>query len=228
LPYGDDMRTMLLGFCLVTGFSTLSASIIVTVEAPGVQATTIPGTITEDFNSLTPGPLGVFVSPIGTYSSGAEIVAANAFGGADQTNYIAVGAQSGTTSYTLTFDDPQSYFGLYWSAGDANNVLEFFDGGTMVGDFNTATALGPLSSAYLGNPNNGDDSGEKFAFLNFNSTSPSTDFTSVEFINDSFGTGFESDNQTIPAPTPEPSEYGFLFGGVALIGLLIRRRSVVR
>lgn len=221
------MRTMLLGLCLVTGFSTLSASIIITAEAPGVQATTMPGTITENFNSLTPGALGAFVSPIGTYSSGAEIVAPNAYGGADQTNYIAVGAQSGTTSYTLTFDGLQSYFGLYWSAADANNVLEFFDGGTMVGDFTTATALGPLSSAYLGNPNTGADPGEKFAFLNFNSTSPSTDFTSVEFLN-SLGTGFESDNHTILAPTPEPSEYGFLLGGVALVGLLIRRRTVVR
>jgi hypothetical protein len=222
------MRTMLLGFCLVAGFSTLSASIIITAEAPGVQATTMPGTITEDFDSLTPGPLGAFVSPIGTYSSGAEVVGPNEFGGADQTNYVAVGAQSGTTSYTLTFDSPQSYFGLYWSAGDANNELEFFDGGTMVGDFTTATALGPLSSAYLGNPNNGDDSGEKFAFLNFNSTSPSTDFTSVEFINDSLGTGFESDNHTILAATPEPSEYGLVLGSIALVGILIRRRSVLR
>jgi hypothetical protein len=221
------MRTMLLGFCLVTGFSTLSASIIITAEAPGVQATTMPGTITENFDSLTPGPLGAFVSPIGTYSSGAEIVGPNAFGGADQTNYVAVGAESGTTSYTLTFDGPQSYFGLYWSAADADNVLEFFDGATMVGEFSTATALGPLSSAYFGNPNNGDDPGEKFAFLNFNSNSPSTDFTSVEFIN-GLGTGFESDNHTILAATPEPSEYGFVMGGVVLAGLLIRRRSVLR
>ena len=222
------MRTMLLGFCLVTGFSTLSASIMITAEAPGVQATTMPGTITENFNSLTPGPLDAFVSPIGTYSSGAEIVGPNEFGGAGQTNYVAVGAQRDTTSYTLTFAGLQSYFGLYWSAGDANNVLEFFDGGTLVGDFCTATALGPLSSAYLGNPNNGDDSGEKFAFLNFTSTSPSTDFTSVEFINNSFGTGFESDNHTILALTPEPSEYGFVLAGVALVGLLIRRRRVLR
>jgi hypothetical protein len=220
------MRTTLVGFCLLASFSTLSANIIVTAEAPGVQATTTPDTITETFNSLTPGALGSFVSPIGTYSPGAEIVAPNAFGGADQTNYIAVGAESGTTSYTLTFNGLQSYFGLYWSAADANNVLEFFDGSTMVGEFSTATALGPLSSAYLGNPNNGDDSGEKFAFLNFNSTSSSTDFTSVEFINDSFGTGFESDNQTILAPTPEPSGYAFVLVGIAIVGLLIRRRAV--
>jgi hypothetical protein len=111
----------------------------------------MPGTITENSNSLASGTLGSFVSPIGTYSSGAAIVGPNEFGGANDSNYIAVDARSATTSYTLTFNGPQ--------------------------------------------------------FLYSGSTS----------------TGFESDNHTILAATPEASGYAFLLSARVLAGFLVRR-----
>ena len=79
------------------------AGIVFTVENAGVQQTSISGTITESFNLLATGAFGAYTSQIGQYSPGAVISNPNAWGGAGQSLYIAVGAQSNTTSYTLDF-----------------------------------------------------------------------------------------------------------------------------
>jgi hypothetical protein len=223
------LRKLALGFCLVAGVSTLSASIIVTAEAPGVQATTVSGTITESFNSLPVGALGVYVSPVGTYQTGAQIVPPDAFGGANQTDYISVGAQSGTTSYILDFNGLQSYFGLYWAAGDIRNRLEFFNGGTMVGNFTVADVLvaiaGPNFANYFGNPNTGQDGREPFVYLDFTSNALGTNFDSLRFLNNST-TGFETDNHSVVAGVPEPSTYALMLTGLGLIVVAIRRRKI--
>lgn len=224
------MRTILLGVCLMAGVSTLSATIIFTPEAAGVQSTTVANVTTVDFNSLIPGALGTYVSPIGTYSTGAEIVAPNAFGGSNQTRYISVGAQSGTTTYSLTFNSLQSFFGLYWAAGDAQNSLEFFNGATLLATFTTSQVNAGLSSAYNGNPNTGQDLTEKFVYLDFTSNALGTNFNRVVFLNNGTGTGFETDNHSIlaSAGVPEPSTYAFMLGGLGLIGLMVRRRNALR
>jgi hypothetical protein len=187
--------------CLIGGLllaQSLHAGIVFTIENPGVQATTVPGAITETFDSLTPGPLTTYVSPgIGTFAGG-TIVAANRYGGAGGTgNYYAVGSESGTTLGTLTLNSPQDYVGLWWSAGDRENVLQFFDGASLVGTFNVGNILSlALSSSYFGNPNNRSlDPGEPFVYLDFTTTG-GTQITSMDFEN-GLGTGFELDNVSV-------------------------------
>jgi hypothetical protein len=227
--------------CLIGGLllaQSLQAGIVFTIENPGVQATTVPGAVTETFNSLTPGPLTSYISPgIGTFAGG-QIVAANQFGGAGGTgNYYAVGSESHSTLGTLTLNSPQDYVGLWWSAGDRENVLQFFDGASLVGTFDVGDIIGSgLSSSYFGNPNNrSQDSREPFVYLDFTTTG-GTQITSMDFEN-GLGTGFELDNVSVfgspitpPGHAiPDAANTGLLFliAAGALFGYRQTRRLAV-
>jgi len=81
---------------------------------------------------------------IGTYNSIYATTADNFGGSIDPTssgarsNYVTVNPNSssgGLTTSTLTLTQNQKYFGLWWSAGDKNNKLEFYAGNTLVGSF---------------------------------------------------------------------------------------------
>jgi hypothetical protein len=220
------MRKLLLGALLTISVSIMSAGVIFTTEAPGVtQSTVANATNTVNFSAL---PTGAFsgATSIGTYSTGGSIVAPDEFSG-DASKYISVGTQSGTTSYTLTFNSPQTYFGFLWNAMDAENSVTLYNGSNALMTF-TSSNFSSLSSLYKGNPSStfhGQDSGEDFFFLNIFGTSGTT-FTSAVFSNSGTGTGFETDNQTILASTvPEPSTYGMLFAGLSALGFVACRRS---
>ena len=213
---------------VVAGMSTMSASILTYVEAAGVQTSHLGGTVIEDFNSVTPGLLASYTSPIGTYSSGGAIMAPDIFGGANLSNYVAVGQESGALSYLLTFNGPQTFFGFYWLAMDQANVLTFYNGATVLATYTGNDFISTLSSDYFGNPNSSTDPTEKFAYVYFLSDNALTNFTSIQFSNVNPGTGFESDNHTIlaggPTAAPEPST--LLTMVPALVGMLAvaRRR----
>jgi PEP-CTERM motif len=201
--------------------------ISLSVEAAGLQTSTVPGVTTETFNEFSTGQYSSLSTAVGTLttSGSGAIVVADIFGGAGGTgNYFAVGAQSGSADpVTLTFSGPQSYFGLWWSAADANNTLTFLSGTTVLETFTTATAFAGLGSSYYGNPNNGGDTGEPFAYMNFNGVGGTT-FTSVVFSNNNTtGTGFESDNWSINA-VPEPSSFVLSGTAAVIVGLALRRR----
>jgi PEP-CTERM motif len=224
------------------------AGLIVSVDAPGVQASTVPGVTTETFNEFSPGQysnLNVAMGTITAIGGQFSIQSADQFGGAGGVgSYIAIGAQAGSTApVLLTLSGPQAYFGIWVSAADQFNQISFFSGSQLVAAYNAPAGLAELAKLpdadqYFGNPNNGQNPREPYGYLNF-SGSNGTTFTSVVLENSgTTATGFESDNwstsavapTTIPgvilggASTPEPSTL-VLAGTACLFGLLVHSRQ---
>jgi PEP-CTERM motif len=223
---------MKLILCAVTlaSISTLSAGVIFWTEGAGASQTGLGGTTVVDFNALAAGALGTYTSSIGTYSSGAQIVAPDIFGGAQLTSYVSVGVQSNTLSYSLLLNSPQSYFGLYWMAADPANLLQFYNGSTLVASYTGGSITAGLSPAYYGDPFTSTNANEAYVFVNFLSDNVNTNFTKVVFSNVDAGTGFESDNHTVLTATntssvPEPSAVAMLLTGLGAIAVSIRRRK---
>jgi outer membrane autotransporter protein len=234
---------LLLTLLITTAPRAFSQAFWVSIEAPGVEHQVSPlvangqaygaaGVNVETFDGPhTPALVPDAVNPgfnfnndasIGSYSRGL-IVSANQFGGAGGKGlYFDVNTTIGVNSPSaviLTFKSPQRYFGLWWSAGDPNNVLQFKSGNTLLQTFTTADVTNFINglpaatrSLYRGNPNaafKGQDSSENFAFLNFfaDPTNPKVTFNTVTFSN-SKTTGFESDNHTIAASYTDLSGTG--------------------
>lgn len=226
------MKTKFAVLLAAVTLSTAQAAIIFTPEAAGVQQTSVVGVLTETFNVLPTTDLGNYSSIIGNYSTGARIISPDAFGGANQSNYAAIGNQSNTNTYSISFRAQQSFFGLYWQAADALNQIEFFNGANLVGTFTSGEVFGGLSQAYNGNPNTGQNTSERYAYINFTATNATT-FDRVVFNNSAFTTGFETDNHSILASknsiietatdaVPEPATY--FLTGIACLALGYKRR----
>jgi len=183
---------------VVFAVMSAEAGLVFTIENPGVQATTVPGAVTETFDTLPIGPTGPFQTAIGSFSSGGAVVLYSdlPIGGAFQTDYYAIGSESGFTTATLSLAKPETYFGMWWSAGDALNHVELYDGATLLGSYAIGDISAGLSHAYYGNPNNGYDTAEPFVYLDFTTTGLSR-ITSVKFLNDGLGSGIEMDNLSV-------------------------------
>ncbi len=212
-----------------TAISINAAGISFTVEAPGQMTTTafLPGqTIVETFDSETPGsPFGSASRPIGGYTAGAIVSPANDWG---FSTYLALGAQSGSTSYELNFGSDQDYFGLYWAALDGRNELQFWNDGSLVASFARGDLMASpdLTPAHYGKPGTGINMGEAYAFVNFFADDAASRFDMVRFVNGATDTGFETDNHTIRSMSgeqvPEPSTY--VMAGTALAAALAWKR----
>jgi hypothetical protein len=207
-----------------------SAAIVVTAEAPGVQSSQVPGVTTETFDSFAAGHYTSISTAVGLLTSPDAVVsAASQFGGAGgNTHYLAV---QNVQIITLALPAPQTYFGMWWSAADLGNIVNFYSGPTLVGTFVPAGTFAALGDSYKGNPNPAfpiGDPTEKFAYLNFVGTGGTT-FDTVVFRNTDSSTAFEIDNLSIPgSATPEPSSL-FVSGGLAAlvaIGAVRRRRAL--
>jgi PEP-CTERM motif len=163
----------------------------------------------------------------GTYSSGMTMYKADEYGGAGGTGYypeVFASTNGGKGSYTLTLTTSGNipgvnYFGLWFSALDAGNQLQFLEDGVVVFTFTPADFISLVgacsgSNAFCGNPTTkfkGDDSGEQFAFLNFFDQGGYFNEIIFSEINGYDG-GFESDNHTVAyldPPTPPEDQTQF-------------------
>lgn len=195
------LLSSLIGLLSLAAASVAQATVIVTyAEAPGAVRSSFINATTFDFNNLALGlNKNVVWKDVGKFDK-LYILKADQYGGADNTKYSVQGVNSSVSKTILNLDTPSNYFGLWWSAGDASNVLEFYSGANGTGDllarFTTGNLLKVLPDEYDGNPNAGPfyekDGGEPFAFLNFFAT-PGNAWASVVFSNSS-SSGFEADN----------------------------------
>lgn len=172
-------------------------------SAPGATNSSLADTSVFTFNGYANGThlTNAVWSGVGSYDL-LYIINANQYGGATGSPYSVESAKvglGGVATSTLTLTTAISYFGMWWSAGDANNFLSFYSGGSLVASFSTATLLSKLPSAYFGNPTpgyTGQDGTEAFAFLNFYGQAGTT-FDKIVLSDPSTSSGFESDNHTI-------------------------------
>ena len=194
----------------VTGLSAIptvafSGDIVMTyAEAPGATNSSLADTSVFTFNNYANGThlTNAVWSGVGTYDL-LYIINANQYGGANGSPYSVESAKvsglGGVPTSTLNLTTAISYFGMWWSAGDANNFLSFYSGNTLVASFSTATLLSKLPNAYYGNPGpgyKGQDSAEAFAYINFYGMGGTT-FNKIVLSDPSTTSGFESDNHTV-------------------------------
>ena len=204
-------------FGLALGTSVLSrGALIFTIEDPGVQQSSVPGAVTETFDDFD------LLSAIGTYSGG-SVELADQYGGAGGSPYF---FQPAGSSASLTFNSPQTYFGVWWSAGDGGNVLNFYDPlDVLIGSYTVFDISAGLSPGYFGNPNTGENVGEPYVYLNFTGVD-GTLIQRVVFDNPGGG-GFETDNHSIfDQPIDPPGNALPEGGGTAL--LLISGLAILR
>lgn len=240
-----------LGF-VFTGASAASAATPETVDfylsGPNVLNTFAPGAVVETFDGFTPGqPCPTTWPTVGTITVtgsgyGCRINNADAFGGATRgatatavtrpsgsgTPYVSVGSNS---TVTLSLTQAETYLGFWWSAGDANNSIKLYTGGTsgkLVGTFSTASLVAMLNNGsgsiqaldgssyatcnYYGNPvrttSTCGGGREPFAYVHLVATG-GLNFDTIVFSQGSSG-GFEFDNMAISRfVTPDESLVSF-------------------
>ena len=204
---------VLAGLSVVLLGSAAHASVIYTLEAPGVHATQVAGATTVNFND---GSCGAYASCSGT---GASIVTGNQsgvyaspYGISD--NYLTVGNGTASLSLSSSYD----YFGLYWGSADTYNHLSFFLNDVLVDSF-SGDELAPLMAS--GNQT----SYSSNRFVNFLFTDADR-FNRVTLRSD--GYAFETDNHAFGNTTSVPEPSTLLLLGAAGLPLLLRKRATAR
>jgi len=169
----------------------------------------------------------------GVYAGSFLSYAADQYGGAGGTGRYPELFSGGPYSVTLSAGSGVpgvNYFGLWLSALDAGNSIQFYENGTLVYSFMPADLIGLVgactgSNPFCGNPSvnfNGQDAGEQFAYLNFYDLNGY--FNQIVF-SESGGGGLESDDHTVAyRPAPEPGSVALFGAGGILLALLARRR----
>lgn len=213
---------------VLVGSNYADAGIVMTFEAPGVQTSSAINSSVLDFNSANPGYHYIQdfnLTPTSTvqYVGNQFIEAASEYGGAGGTGQY-LGIQI-SNSVTATLQDAQAYFGLWISAGDSGNSIEFYNGSSLIASFTESAIEALLGSAYFGNPNTpfqGENPTQPYVFVNFYAQTAADMFDSIVLKNGPTATEFESDNHTfsttLQAPVPEPSAFALAALGLATLG----------
>jgi hypothetical protein len=243
------------GIFLLAAGTSAAGPISVSYSAPGVETPTASAVCgatagcTVGYETFSYAPVGSNASYTSNFSSGTgtasaytgvyspiQVNAADQYGGAGGNgNYdVVFGASNSLTITNNTTGGGVNYFGLWISAADAGNELQFFDSSNNLIFTYTAQdminalgscANGNAGNAYCGNPSDYyADSGELFAFVNF--IDPVGTFSKIVFTQNGGG-GFESDNQAVAynsalSAIPEPASLTLM--GAGLVGLLLARR----
>jgi hypothetical protein len=167
--------------------------------------------VVENFQELQPGfisnPVPFAGNPaLGNYDH-LLVRSADAFWRCWRERRLYVGNTSfnaGSNPTTLTLAAPQRYFGFWWLAGDPKNLLSFYSGNTLIETFPSSVVVNFINaqankSEYFGNPNNGQNTGQPYAFLNFyaDPSNPGLTFDRIVFSSTETGFGFEMNNHTL-------------------------------
>lgn len=212
------MKTAILSILLTATTLPASAELIITyAENPESNLSSLKNTNVFTFDDLKTGvDKNVSWSGVGSFDQ-LYVKNADIYGGAantanpNGTKYSLQGAGTGVLSSTLTLNKDSSYFGMWWSAGDASNVLKFYENSTLVGTFTTSSLMNLLPSSYDGNPKDRSlDRNEPFAFINFLGDDK-TAWNKVVLTNNN-SSGFESDNYTSRTTAWNPLVDGALPG----------------
>jgi len=244
------MKIVFLTALLFAFSSAFADTFQVTAENPGVQVPPL-GLPYENFDSQTAGTMlggGTFTTTFGGSSYQGDYTGflrwrgADAFGGAGGSG-VFPGTDSGH-SYTIDITPlggaPEAnYFGLWFSALDPGSQLQFYNNSSLLFTFTPTNFINlvgacPSADPYCGNPNNGADGGEQFAYLNFWDSNGSFNKVVVTETTACSGCGFESDNHTVqnlangpgglPIPTPEPASILMLVSGLLGATRLFHKR----
>jgi len=212
---------LIFGLLATLAASQTQATVIVTyAEDPGLmEKSFIKGDVSIfNFNSLQTNTklTDVQWAGVGSFDK-LYVLNADQYGGANNSRYSVQGVSSGVNQTTLTLTNESSYFGLWWSAGDASNVMDFYaKDGSLLAEFTTANLINALPDTYKGNPNtgsfNGMDAHENFAFINFFAT-PGSAWSTIVFRNSS-NSGFEADNYSSRVAVYDPVNDGPMPGVV--------------
>ncbi|WP_177257295.1 PEP-CTERM sorting domain-containing protein [Nitrosovibrio sp. Nv17] len=137
--------------------------------------------------------------------------------GPNATQYLT----TGIGQVTLDLGGHHQYFGLLWGSVDNYNTLSFYDGTTLLFSFSGLD----VDSAASGN-----QGAAGTFYVNIDSTIP---FDRV--VASSTQYGFEFDNVSLAVnpsnpggvlPIPEPETYAMLLAGLAMVGAIVRRRTL--
>ncbi len=200
---------------------THSQSVLVTIsEDPGQQSSTLSGVDVFTFDAMSNGNYANVVwSGVGTFDQLMVHQGGTVFGALDPTSPWGINSQQMTvgnivnsswgselSSTTLNLDQDSSYFGLYWAAGDGNDLLQFYSGDSLVAEFTTQTMIqsAALTWEYYGDPYQGTNKIEPYAFINFYGDA-TTHWDRVVITQSGPSSGFEVDNLTSRVDTFNPN-----------------------
>jgi len=119
---------------------------------------------------------------------------------------------NGVKQTTLTLNTASSYFGLWLSAANSSEIIDFYSKtGSLLAEFTTANLLAALPSTYYANPNSGANATQPFAYINFLATSDVA-WSSIVFRNSTVDGTFEGDNFSSRVTAYNPSTDGTMPG----------------